>query len=143
MKSKNKFSNDEELKLKRRTEMENKLEELKRKHGDFNLLYDDYRGATEELKKDVRNFKQEYQDDLEAKFDLKFKKDLRIVKPEMILGRYDTKEEIEQELAREERLDRITERVTREIKCLKMGVEYSPTEQEKKEELTEKKNNMK
>ncbi len=124
----NKFTTDEATRLKRRYEMDQKLSELKQKHGDFNLLYDDYRGSTEEMRKDIRDFKAQYSEDLEAKLDIKFKKEYREFKPELKRDKYDTQDDIEAFLAQEEKYEKIKKKIEQELNCMKKGEEYIPEE---------------
>lgn len=132
----NKFEKEETEKVKRRSEMEKRLEELKKKHGNFDLIYDDYLSESKELKEDLTQFKKDYQEELEAELDPQFKRTLKITKPPLILRKYFTPEEIEESKAHEEKLERIRNRVLEEIKLKKMGIEKDPNSKKDQEELT-------
>lgn len=132
----NKFEVEERVLVKRRTEMEKRMEELKSKHGSFDLMYDDYQSESQELREDLSNFKKDYQQELEAELDQKFKRTLKIITPPMKLRKYYTPEELEEAKAKEDKLDRIRNRVLEEVKLKRIGIEKDPKEKKEEEELS-------
>jgi hypothetical protein len=131
----NKFEKDEIARSKRRSQMEARLGDLKKKYGDINVMYADLKGESEY--KDIYEFRREFGNDMDEKFDVKFKKDLRIVKPEYTGNKYYTAEEIEEEKAREVKMDLIREKVEKEIEMIKLGKEVPKAETEANEEEKE------
>jgi hypothetical protein len=123
----NTFEKDEATRLKRRNEMNEKLLNLKSKYGDIDLLYytplpgKELNSSDKNMMKEIFKFRQEYEKELSEKYDMKFKKDFRIVKPEMKLRKYYTQEEIDEEKVNEEKEDKIRERIEEEIRLIKLG----------------------
>ncbi len=132
----NKFEKEETERVKRRGEMERRLEELRKKHGNFDLMYDDFKSDSKEIREELTQFKKDYQEELEAELDPQFKRTLKIVKPPIRLRKYFTPEEIEESKAHEDKLDRIRNRVLEEVKLKKMGIEKDPKDIKDQEELT-------
>jgi hypothetical protein len=134
-----KFEKEEEARIKRREEMVEKMDYLKKKYGNIDLLYEnnDNPGVMKELKE----YRREYSEDLNQKYDVKFKRDFRIVRPEMQGSKYHTPEEIEEEKAREDKIYRMREKIMKEIEMIRMGKNVE-VEEGKQEELTEEDKKM-
>jgi small subunit ribosomal protein S16 len=131
-----KFEAEEIERVKRRNEMEKKIEDLKNKHGNFDMMYDDYKSESKDLRDDLSKFKQDYQEELEAEFDDKFKRTLKMIRPPLRLRKYYTQEEIEETTAKEEKFERIKNRVYEEIKLKRIGIIQDPKDKKETEELT-------
>jgi hypothetical protein len=116
-----KFEQDERFKLKRRTEMENKAQELSKKYNGINLLYEKMPLTNNEDYKDLYEFRKEYGNEYEEKFDTKFKIDYRTVKPELKERRYFTKEDNEKIASEEDKIDKIKEKIQKEIDAIRLG----------------------
>lgn len=129
----NQFEKDEIARSERRSKMNTRLNELKKKYGEeLDVLYADLKNAPEY--KDVYEFRREFDEDMTKKFDVKFKKDFRMVKPEYTGGKYFSAEEIEEEKAREAKVDAITQKVEKEIEAIRLGLEPPKPEAETPEE---------
>lgn len=133
----NKFENEETERVKKRSEMDNRYQELTNKHGNFNLMYDDYRSESKELRDDLTQFKKDYQEELESQFDDKFKRTLKLIRPPLKLKKYYTQEEIEEATAKEEKFERIKNRVYEEIKLKRIGIVQDPKDKKDAEELNQ------
>jgi hypothetical protein len=132
----NKFEKEESERVKRRKEMEKRLQELTNKYGNIDLMFDDYRSESKELRDELSKFKKDYQEELEAKFDDKFKRTFKLIRPPIRLRKYYTQEEIEESTAKEEKFERIKNRVYEEVKLKKIGIEKDPKENKETEELS-------
>jgi hypothetical protein len=134
-----KFELEENARNKKRFEMKKELFNLKQKHGDdLNVLYDDYLGKTEEIKSDVRKFKEIYSDDFEAELDIKFKETFKLLidKREKIMHKYGDPEEFEKDKKYLEMFEEIQNKIMEEIRLKQAGkfkeenkLEKKPTEE--------------
>jgi hypothetical protein len=115
------FQEEELIKFKRRKEMENKAQELSKKYDGINLLYDKVSSTNNEDYKDLYEFRKEYGNEYEEKYDVKFKRDLRIVKPEFKERRYFSNEVNEKLASEEAKIDQIKEKIQKEIDAIRLG----------------------
>jgi hypothetical protein len=118
------FELEENTRNKKRFEMKKELFNLKQKHGDdLNVIYDDYLGKTEEIKSDVRKFKEKFSEDFEAELDIKFKETFKLLidKREKIMHKYEDPEEFEKDKKYLEMFEEIQNKILEEIRLKQAG----------------------
>lgn len=119
-----KFQLEENQRNKKRFEMKKEIFNLKQKHGDdLNILYDDYLGNSEEIKADVRKFKENFSEDFEAELDIKFKETFKLLidKREKEMHKYEDQEEFEKDKKYLEKFEEIQNKIMEEIKLKQAG----------------------
>jgi hypothetical protein len=107
----------------RRNEMNIRINELKEKYGNIDLLYDDYKGVDEDKKKEIRQFKSDYKEEIESELDPKFKAvfelvdDDRNIKPR----KYEKQVDPEEQKQYDEKVLAIRKKIMDEINLKKQG----------------------
>jgi hypothetical protein len=117
------FAKNEALRSKKRSEMGQRLNQLREKYGNIDLMYDDYQGDTKEMRAEISKFKEEYITEIESELDPKFKAVFRLVedKRPVIIGKYDKPIDPEEEKKRDNMIRDIRKKVMDEIKLKKEG----------------------
>ncbi len=118
------FEKEELIRVQKRLKMKSELFLLQKKHGPtLNVLYDDYQGATEEVKTDVRSFKSKYSQELEAELDIKFKEVFKLLadKREKKMYKYDDPVEFENDQKYIEMFERVKNKIMEEIRAMQNG----------------------
>jgi hypothetical protein len=107
----------------KRSEMNARITQLKEKYGDIDLLYDDYQGTSEEKKKEVREFKSDFKDEIESELDPKFKAVFELVDDDRNLkpSRFDKPVDPEEQKLHDEKVIEIRKKIMDEIDLKKQG----------------------
>lgn len=124
------FEKEELVRIQKRMKMKNDLFNLQKKHGEsLNILFDDYKGATNEIKEDVGRFKSLYGEEIEAELDIKFKEVFKILidKTPKVMHKYDSPEEFEKDKQYLEKFEQIQNKIMEEIRAKQKGT-YEPKE---------------
>lgn len=133
------FEKEELLRVQKRLKMKSELFKLQKKHGPtLNILYDDFHGASEEIKSDVRNFKSKYSQEIEAELDIKFKEVFKLLADKTLktMYKYDDPVEFENDQKYIENFEQIKNKIMEEIRAMQNGTFKAPenSSQQKKEE---------
>lgn len=129
------FEKEELLRVQRRFKMKGELFELQKKHGPtLNILYDDFQGASEEIKSDVRNFKNKYREEIEAELDIKFKEVFKLLadKNPKTMYKYDDPVEFENDQKYIEKFEKIRDKIMEEIRGMQNGTLEAPSKKKKR-----------
>ena len=125
------FEKEELLRVQKRIKMKSELFALQKKHGPtLNILFDDYQGATDDIKSDVRSFKNTYKDELEAELDIKFKEVFKLLadKTPKTMYKYDDPVEFENDQKYIEKFEKIQSKIMEEIRAMQNGIYKKPEE---------------
>lgn len=125
------FEKEELLRVQRRLKMKSELFALQKKHGPtLNILYDDFQGATEEVKADVRSFKNKYREEIEGELDIKFKEVFKLLadKTPKTMYKYDDPVEFENDQKFIEKFENIRNKIMEEIRAMQNGTYKEPEE---------------
>lgn len=123
------FEKEELLRVHRRFKMKSELFGLQKKHGPtLNILYDDFQGATEEIKTDVRNFKNKYREEIESELDIKFKEVFKLLadKNPKTMYKYDDPVEFENDQKFIEKFEKVHAKIMEEIRAMQNGTFKAP-----------------
>ncbi len=123
------FEKEEISRVQKRMNMKKDLFELKKKYGpNLNILYDDFQGETEEIKSEVRNFKNKYMDEIEAELDIKFKDIFKLLadKTPKTQSKTDNPAEFEKDQKFIEKFEEIYKKIMDEIRSKQKGTYKQP-----------------
>jgi hypothetical protein len=117
----NTFKKAEVTRSVKRNEMNLRINQLKEKYGNIDILYDDYQGS-EEKKKEVRKFKEDFKEEIESELDPKFKAVFELIEDDRQLrpSKFD-KVEPEEKKKHDEKVIEIRKKIMDEINLKKQG----------------------